>query len=63
MKYTEPVHFRAKDAMLARIATETPQRGTSEELECRAGKEVQSERDVYAPINSYAATTKVHFGR
>lgn len=49
--FTKPelVQFRAKNAMLARIATETPQRGTSEELEWRAGTDAQSKRDVHAP--------------
>lgn len=47
--------------MLARIATETPQRGTSEELEWRAGEDGQSERDVSAPKHSNSAPIKVQF--
>ncbi len=59
------VCFRARHGKPARIEMETPHPAFSAgaELEWRAGKDAQSERDVYAPKKSYAATTKVHFGR
>ena len=45
------------------METPHPAFSAGEELECRAGKDVQSEWDVDAPKYYELADKKVHFGR